>query len=317
LGKGKINREVTLVVGIPMPHSSQQKLVVQQESSNKLIQESNVPMSVETQPKILLIKMKSDLNNSKWVEDWIVSLRGGEEVDESLIRSILSKVGESDLDVSSINKILLKLGDSILSIASNEKLLKFLSELEKPFESKLFDGQLLPSTDILGLDQKSKASSSVFVEGFLPRLPGHRRQNEVEWKKENKCSTLSADSLLDSTKCYGHREAYEMPREVRERFERSAVSKLAKNSLKDPGFKKEYARVQRSIKEGIHPINIGYNSAFVSSDKVLIKCPKGRYLVEVGDTKVDILGVVTRGNDNAVKSFEKHMNKMYDVDLKY
>jgi hypothetical protein len=116
---------------------------------------------------------------------------------------------------------------------------------------------------------------------------------------------------------YGHREAYDMPREVRERFEASAVSKLAKNSLKDPILKKEYARIKKSIKEGIHPINVGYNSAFVSSNKVLIKCSKGRYLVEVGDTKVDILGFVARGDYNSVKSFEKLMNKMYDVDLKY
>ena len=59
----------------------------------------------------------------------------------------------------------------------------------------------------------------------------HRRQNEVESKKENKYSTPSAYSLLDSTKCYGHREAYDMPREVTERFEASAVSKLAKNDF--------------------------------------------------------------------------------------
>ena len=136
-------------------------------------------------------------------------------------------------------------------------------------------------------------------------------------KNFNLETTPSADSLLDSTKCYGHREAYDMPREVTERFEASAVSKLAKNSLKDPLLKKEYARVKKSMKEGIHPINVGYNSAFVSSDKLLIKCSKGQYLVEVGDTKVDILGVVARRSDKSVKSFEKLMNKMYNLDLQY
>ena len=168
-----------------------------------------------------------------------------------------------------------------------------------------------------------QSSGSFFTDAFTvrpqyPGRPGGRepfgRENEVEWKKENKCS---ADSLLDSTKCYGHREASDIPREVTERFEASAVSKLAKNSLKDPLLKKEYARVKKSMKEGIHPINIGYNSAFVSSDKVLIKCSKGRYLVEVGDTKVDIIGVVARGSDKSVKSFEKLRNKMYNLDLQY
>ena len=109
--------------------------LVQQKSLNRLIQESNLPMNVEERSKIVLIRRKSDLMNPEWVKKFIFSIRGGEEVDESLIISILSKVEESDLDVSSINKILLKLGDSILSIASNEKLLKILAELEKPVRS--------------------------------------------------------------------------------------------------------------------------------------------------------------------------------------
>jgi hypothetical protein len=178
----------------------------------------------------------------------------------------------------------------IRSIIS-DKLLRILAELEKPIPQP-----------------------SIVVEGWVNPLPRHRKRSMVE---KNKCSTPSADSLLDSTKCYGHREAYDMPREVTERFEASAVSKLAKNSLKDPLLKKEYARVKKSMKEGIHPINVGYNSAFVSSDKVLIKCSKGRYLVEVGDTKVDIIGGVARGSDKSVKSFEKLMNKMYNLDLQY
>ena len=310
-----------------MPPSPQQELVFRQESSNRLIQESNVSMSVETQPKILLIKMKSDLKNSKWVEDWIVSLRGGNEVDENLIRSILSKVEESDLDVASINKILLKLGDSILSIASNEKLLRFLSELEKPFESKLFDGQLLPSTDILGFaknveaqQHQSKSSSSVFAEGFtLPGLPRRRKKEDfMNQLPPRKSSTPSAYSIFDSTRCYANREAYNMPREVTERFESKAVRKLAKTSLKNPALKKEYASIQKRIEAGIHPVNIGKKSTFVSADKVLIKAGEGRYLVEVGETKVDILGFTSCGDSKSIAKFKNLMNKMYDdVDLQY
>jgi len=113
----------------------------------------------------------------------------------------------------------------------------------------------LPAPEVI-YSIAARSSSSVFVEGFLPRLQRQRRKNEVEWKKENKCSTPSADSLLDSTKYYGHRDAYDIPREVTERFEAPAVSKLAKNSLKTPLFKKEYDRVKNSIKQGIHPINV-------------------------------------------------------------
>ena len=74
----------------------------------------------------------------------------------------------------------------------------------------------------------------------------------MSWKRV--CSPISSYSIFDFTRCYGHREAYDMPREVTERFEASAVSKLAKNSLKDPLLKKEYARVKKSIKEGMHPM---------------------------------------------------------------
>lgn len=134
LGLGKVNKEVTLVVGISQPPSSQNTLAVHGENWNKLIQESNVPMNVETQPKIRMNNItKSDLKNSKWVKDWIVSLRGGDvtEEDEKLIESILSKVAESDLDIQSVNK---KIVDAALSVAFNEKLLKILVKLENPVQ---------------------------------------------------------------------------------------------------------------------------------------------------------------------------------------
>ena len=101
LGLGNVDKKVTLVVGMPVPHFSQQELVIRQKSSNRLIQESNVPMNVKTHPKIVLIKMKSDLTNPKWINKFIISVRGGEERDEALIRSILSKAGESNLDLPS------------------------------------------------------------------------------------------------------------------------------------------------------------------------------------------------------------------------
>jgi hypothetical protein len=257
--------------------------------ASRLIKPSKIKINSDIEPKIMMpslsksigsvrIRTKSDLRNSQWLKEFVSTIRGGDN--EKLIKSIISKVSEADWDTPSINKILKKLAEVTLEIGTNDKLLRILAELEKPIPQP-----------------------SIVVEGWVNPLPRHRKRSMVE---KNKCSTPSADSLLDSTKCYGHREAYDMPREVTERFEASAVSKLAKNSLKDPLLKKEYARVKKSMKEGIHPINVGYNSAFVSSDKVLIKCSKGRYLVEVGDTKVDIIGGVARGSDKSVwESFEE------------
>ena len=112
-------------------------------------------------------------------------------------------------------------------------------------------------------------------------MPRHRKPDQVEWKKENKFSTPSADSVFDSTKCYAHREAFDTLRSVTEQFESKAAKKIARTSLKNPLFKKEYARVKQEIEQDIHPINRGYHSAFVSSDKVLIKCSKGRYLIRL------------------------------------
>lgn len=67
--------------------------------------------------------------------------------------------------------------------------MKILVELEKP---------IVPSS-----------SSPIFVEGADFKLPGflsgQKRLGNVNWRKENKLCTPSSDSLLDSTKCYGHR----------------------------------------------------------------------------------------------------------------
>ena len=312
LGLGKDTRKVTLVVRTPMLHSSQYTLAVHEENWNRPIQESNI-LNIEQEPKIVLSRTKSDLTNRKWMKEFIFSIRGGG--DEKLIKSILSKVAESELDIASINKILERIADAILSVGSNEKLLKILRELEKPVESnfKLFDGQLLSSTEFPKFeDFEFEEFQSPNRKIKLPGFPRRRGQPQIEEMLENKSSTPSSYSIFDSTRCYGLREAYDMPREVTERFEVSAVSKLAKKSL--PGLKSEYERVKNDIKQGIHPVNIG-GSGFVSANKVLIKCSKGRYLVEVVDTKVDILGISLRSNKKFMKKFETLMNKLYNLNL--
>jgi len=66
-----------------------------------------------------------------------------------------------------INKILDKNAETVFAVVSNEKVSKLLVELERPFESKLFDSQLLPFTDILYFPK---------AEAFqIPRLPRRKR----------------------------------------------------------------------------------------------------------------------------------------------
>lgn len=230
------------------------------------------------------------MENYQWVKDFVSTVRGGEN--EKLIRSIISKVSESDWDIPSINKILKKITEVTLEIGTNQKLWRILAELEKPMPQ-----------------------SSILVKGWLTPLPRHINRNNVK-KEKNKYSTPSVEFLLDSTKCYGHREAYNTPRSYTERFDSNTAAKLAKNALKDPILKKEYAKIKNSLNEGIHPINIGKKSAFVSADKVLIKAAKGRYLAKVSDTHVEIIGFVSRSSDNAMRNFANLMNKMYNLDLK-
>ena len=220
--------------------------------------------------------------DDRFVKTSVSGIRGG--ADEKLIRSIISKVSEADWDIPSINKILNKLAE----IGTNDKLLRILAELEKP------------------------VPNSLFAEGFVPQLPRHRKLNEVE---KNKYSSPSIEFLLDSTKCYGHREAYNMPRSVSERFETNAVKKLAKISLKNPRVKKEYLEIKAQIEQGVHPVNLSNKSTYVSSTKVLVKKPEGRYIVDVSDTEAQIVGISSRTNDKSMGKFMNLMNKLYDLNL--
>ena len=220
---------------------------------------------------------------SRTMQEAVLRLRAG---DERLIRSIVSKVSESEWDIPSINKILQQLIELSLKIGSNDKLMRILAELEKP---------------------------TIFVDGWIPQLPRHRNQNAIE---KHKFSTPSSEFLLDATKCYGHREGYNMPRSVSEKFEKKAVRKVAKTSLKNPRVKSEYKTVQGQLEDGIHPVNLSEKSTFVSSTKVLVKKNEGRYLVDVSDTHADILGLSSRTNQVCMRKFEKLMNELYDLNLK-
>lgn len=176
---GEVNKEVTSVVGLPMPRSSHPALAVHEKDWNRFVQESN--LAVEQQPKIVMIKVSSDLTNQKWIQEFICSIRAGstQDLDEGLIRSILGKVAEDKWDIPSINKLLKSIANATLSVASNEKLLKILNELQKPIQPSVPQGAesaevaTIPD-NLQDYQQKSKTSSSIFAEAWVPQLPSHR-----------------------------------------------------------------------------------------------------------------------------------------------
>ena len=47
---------------------------------------------------------------------------------------------------------------------------------------------------------------------------------------------------------------------------------------------------------------------------MLIKGDTGRYLIEISDNQVNVLGICARGNKKNVKNL---MNQMYSVNLQY
>ena len=107
-------------------------------------------------------------------------------------------------------------------------------------------------------------------------------------------------------------------RTVTDKFDESnAVKKLVKTALKDQDVKNEYARIKKRLEDGINPIDIGKKSTAVGSNKVLIKGDEGRYLIEVSENQVNILGICARGNNKNLLRFKNLMNGMYGVNIQY
>jgi hypothetical protein len=68
---------------------------------------------------------------------------------------------------------------------------------------------------------------------------------------------------------------------------------------------------------GVNPIDIGKKSTRISGNKVLIKGAKGRYVVELGENQVQVLGIGDRANDKNMEAFKNVMNKKYGLKLQY
>ena len=94
------------------------------------------------------------------------------------------------------------------------------------------------------------------------------------------------------------------------------IFKIYSLSLKNPNLKKEYKDVKDLLEKGLHPVNIGKKSTFVSPTKVLVKKPEGRYLVDVSDTYAEIVGVSARTNKKCMSKFKTLMNELYNLYLK-
>ena len=135
------------------------------------------------------------------------------------------------------------------------------------------------------------------------------KYNREDFKKKKKLEE-EVCSILD--------QPQNAARTVTEKLDKSnAVKKLVKTALKDQDVLNEYTRIKKRLQEGINPVDIGKKSTPVASNKVLIKGDEGRYLVEVFENQVNVLGICARGNKKNVKSFENLMNGMYGVNLQY
>jgi len=64
-------------------------------------------------------------------------------------------------------------------------------------------------------------------------------------------------------------------------------------------------------------MDINKKSVAVGDNKVLIKGVEGRYVVEVSDTHVDILGMSYRGDKKNIKTLQNLMNDIYGLNLQY
>jgi len=62
-------------------------------------------------------------------------------------------------------------------------------------------------------------------------------------------------------------------------------------------------------------VNLSNKSTYISSTKVLVKKPEGRYIVDVSDTEAQIVGISSRTKKKSMGKFMNLMNKLYDLNL--
>lgn len=278
------------------PPPQQRVVSMGYRNTSKLIKASTIRIHSDSKPKIMMpsldnvgIKTKSELQNSKWIKKFISTIRGGE--DKELIDSIISKVSEDDWDIPSINKILQKVAEAILEIGTESKLLRILEEFEKPLKS------------------------SIFADAWVQPLPGHIDQNVLK-KTRLDFAKRFGDPYNNNRFEHPHNNNNNMPCTVYENFEIPAVKRLCTSSLRNQRLEREYRLVKEQLRNGIHPVNIGQKSTYVSPTKVLIKKSEGRYLVEITSTGIKILGFSSRGNAQGMSQFQRLMNQHHDTDLK-
>ena len=129
---------------------------------------------------------------------------------------------------------------------------------------------------------------------------------DYDYRSENKRKSDDQCSLDENT-----------PNEINEKFDSKAVKKLIKTALENQKVKQEYEGIKKRINEGVKPIDIGKKSTNLPGNMVLIKGAHGRYVVEISGDQVNVLGIGARGNNKNMKTFQKLMNKMYDLNLQY
>ena len=79
----------------------------------------------------------------------------------------------------------------------------------------------------------------------------------------------------------------------------------------------EYNTLRKRFEDGVDPFDINPKCVRVGKNKVLIKLPNTRCLVEKIGNKVFIYGIANKDNSRSVKIFARLMNETYGTRLRY
>jgi hypothetical protein len=137
----------------------------------------------------------------------------------------------------------------------------------------------------------------------------------MESFKNSPATDIARDGNLSKNSNPGDRVKSIDDRTIHEKFDDKPIQRLVNKVLQNQRVKKEYDRIKECMEAGVSPVDIGSKSSHLSGNKVLIKGRHGRYVIEVFENDIHVLGIGVRGNTQNIKTFEKLMNKIYKVNL--
>lgn len=168
----------------------------------------------------------------------------------------------------------------------------------------------------------SKASYANSVDDYFEGLPKSEAPSRLEQSSKSEVTLVSFGKGNPNFSTSPQGKPGGTPREVNEIFYKNNVQSLVDTALNNQEVKKEFGRIKQRLEDGINPIDIGQRSTNLpsagnSGNIVLIKASKGRYLVQVIENKVNILGIADRSNDQNTQTFKAVILSEYGIKLNY